>query len=111
MAKLPVKNNGSLSSHVSHLSHQQLVLKTCCLFCSAATGVILEGAQWPLSDFEDSGGITSGRWEKLSPGATVRAEYFITPKTSGPYPALAAKVLYKADAGGKPQVNKSCSLV
>lgn len=86
-----------------------MVLKTCHIFYSAATGVILEGAQWPLSDFEDSGGITSGRWEKLSPGATVRAEYFITPKTSGPYPALAAKVLYKAEAGGKPQVSISCS--
>lgn len=73
--------------------------------CSAASDVVLEGAQWPQTDFEASGGVTSGRWEKLAPGATVRAEYFVTPKSSGPYPALAAKVLYKAETGSKPQAS------
>lgn len=74
------------------------------MLCSAAADVVLEGAQWPVSDFEDSGGLTSGRWDKLSPGATVRVEYFLTPKASGPYQALAAKVTYKAETGAKPQV-------
>ncbi|DBB01861.1 hypothetical protein WJX77_003166 [Trebouxia sp. C0004] len=71
---------------------------------SAATDIVLKGAQWPLSDFEDSGGVASGSWRKLSPGATVRVEYFLTPKASGPYPPLDATVTYKAEAGAKPQV-------
>lgn len=74
------------------------------LHCSAATDIVLKGAQWPLSDFEDSGGVASGSWSKLSPGATVRVEYFLTPKASGPYPPLDATVTYKAEAGAKPQV-------
>ncbi len=74
------------------------------LHCSAATDIVLKGAQWPLSDFEDSGGVASGSWSKLSPGATVRVEYFLTPKASGPYPPLDATVTYKAEAGAKSQV-------
>lgn len=66
---------------------------------SAATDVVLKGAQWPLSDFEDSGGIASSSWDKLSSGATVQVEYFLTPKASGPYAPLAATVTYKAEYG------------
>lgn len=65
---------------------------------------MLKGAEWPLSDFEDSGGVASGSWNKLSPGATVRVEYFLTPKASGPYAPLAATVTYKAEADAKTQV-------
>jgi len=75
------------------------------VYCSAATDIVLKGAEWPLADFEDSGGITSGSWSKLSPGATVREEYFLTPKTSGYYAPLAATVTYKAEAGAKTQVS------
>ena len=71
---------------------------------SAATDIKLKGAEWPLSDFEDSGGVTSGSWHKLSPGATVRVEYFLTPKASGPYAPLAATVTYKAESDAKTQV-------
>ena len=77
----------------------------CHRFCSAATDIVLKGAAWPLSDFEDSGGIASASWSKLSPGATVRVEYFLTPKASGPYAPLAATVTYKAETGAKTQVS------
>lgn len=65
------------------------------------------GAEWPLSDFEDSGGAASGSWNKLSPGATVRVEYFLTPKASGPYAPLSATVTYKVsyEADAKTQVS------
>lgn len=74
------------------------------LHCSAATDIKLIGAEWPLSDFEDSGGAASGSWNKLSPGATVRVEYFLTPKTSGAYAPLAAKVTYNPESDAQTQV-------
>ena len=73
-------------------------------FYSAATDIVLKGAEWPLSDFEDSGGVKSGSWQKLTPGATVRMEYFLTPKASGSYVPLAATVTYKAESDAKTQV-------
>lgn len=66
---------------------------------SAATDVVLKGAQWPLADFEDSGGVASSSWNRISSGQTVRVEYFLTPKVSGPYAPLAATVTYKAEHG------------
>ncbi|KAL3158808.1 hypothetical protein ABBQ32_011534 [Trebouxia sp. C0010 RCD-2024] len=71
---------------------------------SAATDIKLIGAEWPLSDFEDSGGAASGSWNKLSPGATVRVEYFLTPKTSGAYAPLAAKVTYNPESDAQTQI-------
>ena len=94
------------SSHTAKLSTSLFVQHSdqCNYLYSAATDIILKGAEWPLSDFEDSGGVTSGSWSKLSPGATVRVEYFLTPKASGPYAPLAATVTYKAEADAKTQV-------
>lgn len=48
--------------------------------------------------YELAGGSTSGKFERVAAGASVRHQYFVIPKLSGSVPGVAAKVTYRAEA-------------